>query len=97
MSMKIGSNRIDKINSEFIQKDLNRIKQNEEETANFAADDKVELSSQALDFKEMQTRAMAAPDVRTEKVDTIKMKLDNGTYKISNEKIADRLIEDAIE
>jgi negative regulator of flagellin synthesis FlgM len=95
--MKIGSGGIDKINSDLIARDLKRIKQNEDDVSNFSADDKVELSSRATDLKEMQAQAMATPDVRSEKVDAIKMKVDNGTYQIDNEKIAEKLIEEALE
>lgn len=98
MSIKIGSNSgINKINNEFIQKDLKRIKKNEEDTSNISSDDKVELSSRAMDLKEMQSQVMATPDVRTEKVLQIKTNIENGTYAISSEKIAERLIEEAIE
>ena len=96
MSIKIGSGAIDKINNELIQRDLKRIKQSEEPT-NFATDDKVEISSRALDLKEMQSQAMSASDVRTEKVDAIKLKIENGTYQISTEQIAERMIEEALE
>lgn len=97
MGIKISANGIDKLNSEFIQKDLKRIKKSEEETPNISPDDKVELSSRAVDLKEMQAAAMASPDVRPEKVEQIKMQIDNGTYKISSEKIAEQLIEEAME
>ena len=82
MSIKIGSSGIDKINSEFIQKDLKRIKKSEENTG-IPSEDKVELSSRAMDLKEMQTKAMSEPDVRTEKVQQIKMSIDNGTDRKS--------------
>jgi negative regulator of flagellin synthesis FlgM len=97
MAMKISSDGIDKINSEFIQRDLKRIKDSEEEPSNIDSDDKVELSSKALDLKEMQGKALSFPDIRPEKVEQIKMQVENGTYKISTEKIAERLIEDAME
>jgi negative regulator of flagellin synthesis FlgM len=94
--MKISAEGIDKINNELIQRDLKRVKKNENETANIASDDKVELSSRALDLKEMQAKVAASPDVRTDVVDQIKMKIDNGTYQISHEKIAQQLIEEAM-
>jgi len=97
MSMKIGSDRVSKLNNEFIQKDLKKIKQNEEDTSSFAGDDKVELSSQAMDLKKMQQQAMSTPDVRTEKVDNIKLQVDNGNYKINTEQIAEKLIQEGLE
>jgi negative regulator of flagellin synthesis FlgM len=97
MSVKISNDSIDKISSEYIQRDLKRIKENEDTPANFVADDQVELSTEALDLKQMQVKTMSFPDVRTEKVDQIKMQVENGTYKISPGKIAERLIEDSME
>jgi flagellar biosynthesis anti-sigma factor FlgM len=97
MSIKISTDGIDKINSEYIQRDLIRIKENEKASPNIASDDKVELSSKALDLKKMQTKTMSFPDVRPEKVEQIKMQVDSGTYKVSPGKIAERLIDEAIE
>jgi len=94
MSIKIGSDTVDKINSELIQRDLKRLKHNEDTAINISADDSVEFSSKALDFK---SKAMAFPDIRPEKVEQIKMQVDNGTYKISSQKIAERIIEDSLE
>ena len=94
MSIKVTGDSIDKINNEYIQRDLKRIKQNEKEPTDIASDDKVELSAKALDLK---SRAMSMPDIRPEKVDQIKMQVDNGTYNISSEKIAERMIEEAVE
>jgi len=47
--------------------------------------------------EEMQPAAAASPDVRTEKLEQIKMQIRSGTYKISSEKIAEQLIEKAME
>ncbi len=96
MSMKIDSSGIGKINNDVVRKDLNRVKNSEEVTSDYNSDDKVELSARAMDLKEMQTKAMSTPDVRTEKVDSIKLKVDNGTYQISTEAIASRMIEEAM-
>ena len=94
MSIKIGSDTVDKINSELIQRDLKRIKHSEEEApTNMASDDRVELSSKALDLK---SKAMSVPDIRPEKVEQIKMQVDNGTYQISSQKIAERMIDEAM-
>ncbi|MCP5054967.1 MAG: flagellar biosynthesis anti-sigma factor FlgM [bacterium] len=95
--MKVGSSQISSINSERIHKDLNKIKNSEADTTNIPSEDKVEISSKALDLKAMQSEAMASSDVRTEKVDSVKMKVENGTYTISNEKIAERLLDEAME
>jgi flagellar biosynthesis anti-sigma factor FlgM len=96
MAVKIGVDGIDKIDSEYIKQDIIRIKESEEVPANIESD-KAELSSKALDLKEMQMKTMSFPDVRAEKVEQIKMLLDSGTYNISPGEIAERLIEEAME
>lgn len=96
MSIKIGTDGIDKINSEYIKRDIKRIKESEK-VPTIAPGDKVELSSKVLDLKEMQIKTMSFPDVRPEKVEQIKMQLDSGTYNISPGEIAERLIDEAME
>ena len=95
MDVKIGTDGIDKINSEYIKRDIKRIKASEKVPT--VESDKVELSSEALDLKEMQIKTMSFPDIRPEKVEQIKTQLDSGTYDISPGKIAERLIEEAME
>lgn len=96
MDVKVGTDGIDKINSEYIKPGIKRIKESEKVPAQIEAD-KVELSSKALDLKEMQMKTMSFPDVRPEKVEQIKMQVDSGTYNISPGEIAERLIEEATE
>ena len=98
MSIEVNSkvDGIDKINSELIQKDLKRIKDTEKKVENFASEDKVEISSEALDLKTMQAAALQAPDLRPEKAAAIKIQIESGTYQISNEKLAERMIEEAL-
>lgn len=94
--MKVTFDSIDKINSEFIQKDLKRVKDTEKEAENIVSEDKVEISSKALDLKAMQEQAMQAPDVRMEMVTSIKTRLESGTYEISHEAIAERMVEESL-
>jgi flagellar biosynthesis anti-sigma factor FlgM len=96
MDVKTGTDGIDKINSEYIKPGIIRIKESEEVPTNIESD-KAELSSKALDLKEMQMKTMSFPDVRAEKIEQIKMLLDSGTYNISPGEIAERLIEEAME
>jgi negative regulator of flagellin synthesis FlgM len=94
--MKVTLNSIDKINSEFIQKDLKRVKDTEKDSENIVSEDKVEISSKALDLKAMQEQAMQAPDVRMDMIASIKTRLDSGTYEINHEQIAERMVEDSL-
>jgi negative regulator of flagellin synthesis FlgM len=94
--MKVTFDGIDKINNEFIQKDLKRVKDTEKKSENMVSEDKVEISSKALDLKAMQEQAMQAPDVRMEKVGPIKTRVDSGTYEISPEEIAESMVEESL-
>jgi len=96
MDVKIGTDGIDKISSEYITRDIIRIKESEKVTAPIESD-KIELSSKNLDLTEMQMKIMSFPDIRAEKVEQIKMQLESGTYNISPGEIAERLIEEAME
>lgn len=57
-----------------------------------APEDKVSLSSSARDMKIASEAVAAAPEVRQEKVYEIKSAVDNGTYQINAEKIADKMM-----
>lgn len=95
--MKVNLGGVDKLNSEFAQRDLKRIKDTDKKsTASFASEDKVEISSKALDLKAMSEAAMKTPDVRTEKVEALKVQVESGQYQVSPEKLAERLIEENI-
>lgn len=96
--MKVTTNidSIDKLNNEYIRKDLKKAKDTETSTSNLASDDSVEISSEALNLKDMQAAAMQAPDVRAEKVAAIKTQVESGTYQISHEQLAEQMIEEAI-
>jgi len=97
--MKVSTNTdgVDKISAEYIRKDLKKVKQSGQENRaeNDASEDRVEISTKAFDLNALQAAAMQAPDVRTGKVADIKNRVDNNTYKISYEELAERLIEDA--
>ncbi|MCX6580856.1 MAG: flagellar biosynthesis anti-sigma factor FlgM [Candidatus Aminicenantes bacterium] len=97
--MKVSTNTdgVDKISAEYIRKDLKKVKQSGQENRaeNDASEDRVEISSKAFDLNTLQAAAMQAPDVRTGKVADIKNRVDNNTYKISYEELAERLMEDA--
>ena len=96
MDVNIGTDGIDKIDSDYLKRNIKRIKESEKVPAHFEPD-QVELSSRGLDLKEMQMKAMSFPDVRPEKVQQIKMQLDSGLYNISPGEIAERMIEEAME
>ena len=56
------------------------------------AADKVEISQMGKDYQIAKNAVAAAPDVREDKVNAIKQALASGTYNVSMEEVADKLI-----
>ncbi len=55
--------------------------------------DKVEISQAGKDYQTAKAAVAAAPDIREDKVEAIKQKIASGTYDVSGEKLADKLID----
>ena len=58
--------------------------------------DTVVLSDTAKKIQETQTQLKAIPDVREDKVAQLKEQIENGTYEIDEEKIADKMLKDLL-
>jgi len=54
--------------------------------------DKIEISSEARDFQAILNAIKLTPDVREEKVNEIKKKIDSGIYNISGRDVVEKLI-----
>ena len=54
--------------------------------------DSVQISQMGKDYQIAKNAVAAAPDVRAEKVNAIKQALASGTYNVSMEEVADKLI-----
>jgi negative regulator of flagellin synthesis FlgM len=59
--------------------------------------DKVELSSQALEIQKAAQLATEIPEERDEKVNQVKMDIQNGTYNISSAKVATDMLRESFE
>lgn len=57
-----------------------------------AVTDQVSFSSVGRDMQVAKTALANVPDVRQEKIDAIKSSIQNGTYNVSNESFAERLV-----
>lgn len=57
------------------------------------ADDKFEISETAKSYSTAKTAVSQASDIRMDKVADIKAKLAAGTYNISSEDIADKMLD----
>jgi len=55
--------------------------------------DSLEISQIGRDFQVAKAAVQEAPDVRMDRVNAIKQQLASGTYSVTGEDIADRLVE----
>jgi negative regulator of flagellin synthesis FlgM len=58
--------------------------------------DRVSLSPQARELLNAQRALAAIPDVRAEKVEAIKARIADGTYRIDSEQIAAKMIRESL-
>ncbi|MGD8989909.1 MAG: flagellar biosynthesis anti-sigma factor FlgM [Desulfobacterales bacterium] len=58
--------------------------------------DTVALSNAAKNIQQAQKELEALPDVREDKVAELKEQIENGTYEIDAEKIADKMLKDSL-
>lgn len=57
-----------------------------------SASDKFEISSEAKTYQTAKAAVSAASDVRTDKIAEIKAQMEAGTYHISSEAVADKMM-----
>lgn len=55
--------------------------------------DKVEISQTGKDYQTAKAAVSAAPDIREDKVEALKRSIASGTYNVSGEELADKLID----
>ncbi len=58
--------------------------------------DSVQISQMGKDYQVAKAAVAAVPDVRTDLVNDIKTRMQNGTYEVSMEMLADKLMTDGI-
>ena len=63
-----------------------------QKTSVAAQTDKVQISSFGKDIHIAKAAVAASPDIREELTAPIKAKIQNGTYEVSNESFADKLL-----
>ncbi|ABP67252.1 anti-sigma-28 factor, FlgM [Caldicellulosiruptor saccharolyticus DSM 8903] len=54
--------------------------------------DKLEISCEARDFHAVLNAIKSTPDIREEKVNEIKSKIESGTYNVSAKDVVEKLI-----
>ena len=58
--------------------------------------EKVDLSTMARDIQKAKVEVSKLPDVREEKVREVKDQVDKGTYNVSGEQIANKMVGESI-
>jgi len=58
--------------------------------------EKVDLSTKAREIQQAKVEVSKLPDVREEKVQEIKDQVDKGTYNVSGEQIANKMVGESI-
>jgi flagellar biosynthesis anti-sigma factor FlgM len=87
---------VDNLSTDFIKKNLSK-KNSKLDTKNkYKLEDSVELSSELTNIKKLEDNTLKTDSIRNGKVNGIKLQIEKGSYKISSEKIADKIIEEHI-
>ncbi len=68
----------------------------EQQEKQAAKADTVALSDTAKKIQETQKQLDAIPDVREDKVAQLKEQIENGTYEIDEEKLADKMLRESL-
>jgi negative regulator of flagellin synthesis FlgM len=92
----LGVNNNTLSNNRASESNRNQLGESATRPADLAADkaptDNVELSPQALSLTSLEARINAAPDVDTARVESIRQSIENGSYSIDANDIADKLL-----
>jgi len=59
--------------------------------------DVVSISNQAKDFQTAMKALKEIPDIRKDKVEELARKIESGTYKVSEEDIADKILKSILD
>lgn len=59
--------------------------------------DVVSISNQAKDFQTAMKALKEIPDIRKDKVEELALKIESGTYKVSEEDIADKILKSILD
>ncbi len=60
------------------------------------SEEKVDLSARAKEIQQAKVEVSKSPDVREEKVQEIKTQVEKGTYNVSGEQIANKMVGESI-
>jgi negative regulator of flagellin synthesis FlgM len=58
--------------------------------------ERIELSDTSMEYSSIAEKMEASPQDRAEKIENLKMKIDNGSYHVDSRKIAEKMINDTM-
>ena len=64
------------------------------QTSHSGGSDKTEFSSQAQEFAKLSAQIASIPEVRQERVASLRQAIQGGTYKVSDQQIAQSMLRD---
>ncbi len=99
--MKIGDKSLIKLNgqlnsSETKAKGGSKAKVADSQVSSSGKTDKVEISSRSRQAQQIRAIVDTTPTEREEKVQAIKSEVDNGTYRVDSDKVAQKVLERAL-
>ena len=59
--------------------------------------DNVQLSKQSQEIVQIKEAVEAAPEIRQDKVDAVKARLDEGAYEVDSEEVANRILTSSLQ
>ena len=65
-------------------------------TSSTGSSEHIAISSKAKDIQQATEAVNAAPDIRIEKVDRVKEQIANGSYSVSSQQLAEKILENII-
>ncbi len=93
--MKVYDN-IKNVNTEFVKKDLSKKENKTGKVSGHSSEDSVEFSSHLNNLRELEQKASELSSIKSGKVDGIKLQVENGSYQISSENIAEKIVDELI-
>ncbi|MTI46809.1 flagellar biosynthesis anti-sigma factor FlgM [Sporosalibacterium faouarense] len=87
--MKISNNKIQKILQSYNSQQVNK---KDTKTSRLSKKDELKLSTEAKDFQTAMKAVKKIPDIRQEKVTSIKRQVETGTYEIDSGKIVEKML-----
>ena len=64
--------------------------------ANLVPEEKVNLSTTAKDVQSLKNAVSSLPDVREDKVQSLREQIEKGTYKVDAEKVAEKMVGESL-